>query len=225
MAAICHTPIQGTAMRVTRLDPCGAVVTGSCATVVADGFVSVDMTDDVEDENLFQLRSTPTGCGVKRTPPLLNWINLTIKFCVMDPDLLRLVSASPVVTNAGGTSVGFATEETDFATADFALEVWTGIAGSTACLGGTPRYGYLLLPWIGNGMIQDISVANEPLEFTVKASTVSGNQWGVGRYNVVINGGGTASRLPTSLPVDRHRHWQLTEVTPPTATCGCVSLS
>ena len=225
MAAICHTPIQGTAMRVTRLDACGSVVTGSCSTVVADGFISVEMTDDVEDEDLFQLRSTPLGCGVKRKPPLLNWIDVKIKFCVMDPDLLGLVSGSPVLTNAGGSSVGFATEETDFGTADFALEVWTNVAGSTACLGGTQRYGYLLLPWVGAGVIEDLSVANEPLEFTVKAATVSGNRWGTGRYNVVTNGAGVASQLSSAIPIDRHRHWQLTEVAPPAATCGCTALS
>lgn len=223
MAAICHSPIQGRTMRVTRLDTCGVVVTGSCVQVVADGFVSVDMSDDVEEENLFVVRSTPTGCGVKRTPPLFNWTDLTIKFCVIDPDLLDLVSASPVITDSDDVSVGFATEEIDFGTADFALEVWTNLVGSTACVDGVQRYGYLLLPWVGGGVITDLSVSNAPLEFTVNANTVSGNAWGVGPYDVVTNGSGVASPLLTSIPADRHRHWQLTTVAPPDATCGCTS--
>jgi hypothetical protein len=226
VATVCHTPIQGTTLRVTRLDLCGAVVTGACGTATSDGFISVQMSDDVDTDDEYVLVHRPGTCVHRRVRPLLNRIDVELTLCSVDPGLLNVVSASPVVTDHLGDSVGFASDDDEYASASFALEVWTNIAGSEGCAeDGTRRYGYLLLPWVGDGVIGDMDVENAPLSLTISAATVLGNSWGTGPYDVVHDGAGSPSPLPAELPVTRQRHWQVTTLAPPEPTCGCTTLT
>ena len=53
MATTCFTPFKVPRVRVTRLNSCGQVVTGSCSPVVSDGIISVAMTTNYEDREEF----------------------------------------------------------------------------------------------------------------------------------------------------------------------------
>lgn len=227
MPSICHKPIQGTVMRLTRLDECGDPVEGACSTAVSTGFVSVAMTDNVESPDEFKVKNAGGSfCLNERSRPLLNWIETVVTFCEVDPELFEIASASPLVLDDAATpnAVGFGTDEDTYASANFALEVWTRLGGSDACAGGVTRYGYLLLPWLKEGTIGDLTIENGPLSFSVATITKGGNGWGVGPYDVVEDSGGLPSPLLAAIPTDRHRHWQITSLAPPTAECGCSEL-
>lgn len=227
MPSICHSPIQGTRMRVTRLDDCGAPVEGDCSTVVSKGFISVAMTDNVEAPDEFKVKNAGGEYCFPpiRTRPLLNWIETAIQFCQVDPELFGLVTGSPVITDDDTpvNSIGFATDSDTYASAKFGLEVWTNLADA-ACSPSGARYGYLLLPFLKEGTVGDITIENGPMNFTVNAITAAGTEWGVGPYDVVLDSAGNPSPLLTALPATRHRQWMLTQLAPPEASCGCQPL-
>src|SRR5262249_24298965 len=73
------TLIQGTRLRATRVDSCGAPVGGSDAYTVTDGFISVAMKDNVDTGDEFKTKkASGEYCVNQRSKPELNWIELTI---------------------------------------------------------------------------------------------------------------------------------------------------
>jgi hypothetical protein len=213
-------------MRVTRLDGnCCSPVEGDCSTVVSSGFISVSMTDNIEPPDEFKTKNAAGDYCYPpvRTRPLLNWIETEIMFCQVDPELFELITGSPIVTDADGNAVGFGSDNDTYATGRFALEVWTNLAGSSACTDGE-RYGYLLLPCMKEGTFGDLTIENGPINFTVNAVTNGFNDWGVGPYDVVTDEFGLPSPLLSAIPTDRQRHWQLTQRAPPEPSCGCQPL-
>lgn len=226
----CPTLIQGTRLRATLVDACGAPIGGSCAQVVTDGFISVSMTDNVEAPDEFKVKNAGGSfCVNQRSQPQLNWIETAIALCQVNPELLNFLSGSPLVYDDAPTpnAVGFGTDGSTYASASFALELWTNLGrvrGTAACPTGGTRYGYLLLPWLIEGTIGDVTVENGPVNFTINTITSEGNDWGVGPYDVIVDAAGNPSPLLEAIPVDRHRHLQLTSLAPPDSVCGCQEL-
>lgn len=227
MPSICHSPIQGTRMRVTRVDNCGVPVEGACSTVVSAGFISVAMTDNIEPPDEFKVKNAAGDYCYPpvRTRPLLNWIEVAIQFCQVDPELFEMVTGSPLVLDDAliPNAVGFGTDNDTYATGRFALEVWTNLGGASACEDGE-RFGYLLLPFVKEGTFGDLTIENGPVNFTVNAVTNGFNGWGVGPYDVILDAAGNPSPLLSAIPTQRQRQWQLTELAPPAASCGCQPL-
>lgn len=231
MASNCFVPIGGSALRVTKVDSCGALVTGgtSCK-VISTGFVRVARTAEYEDPDEFIVKNANGDiCVNERTNPVLKWINLEIEFCSVDPDILNLTTGSPLVLddNTVPASAGWRTREGVVGTVNFALEVWTRLAGSSACSGGTLRYGYSLWPWVVQGTIADYTYENGPISFTVNARTKPGSLWGTGPYNIrnAILTPFTPGKLLTAITATDHEHFQITNVAPPAATCGCATVT
>ncbi len=213
-------------MRVTRLDgDCCSPVEGDCSTVVSEGFVSVTMTDNIEPPDEFKVKNAGGNYCYPpiRTRPLLNWIETEIQFCNVDPELFELITGSPLVLNADGDAIGFGSDNDTYATGRFALEVWTNLGGADACTDGA-TYGYLLLPCMKEGTFGDLTIENGPINFTVNAVTNGFNDWGVGPYDVMLDGDGLPSPLLAALPTQRQRQWMLTQLAPPEASCGCQPL-
>lgn len=230
MASNCFTPIGGTVMRLSKLDACGAVVTGgSSCKVISSGFVRVARTAEYEDADEFIVKNANGDiCVNERTSPALKWLNLEIEFCTVDPDIFNLTTGSPLVLddNTVPASAGFRTREGVIPTVNFALEVWTRLSGASACSGGVVRYGYYLAPWIVQGTAGDLTFENGPISFTVNARTKPGSLWGVGPYNIrnAILTPFTPGKLLTAISALDHDHFQITNVAPPTPACGCVAL-
>ncbi len=229
--AECRTLIQGTRLRATLVDSCGAPVGGACSTIVTDGFISVAMTDNVESPDEFKVKNASGSfCVNQRSLPLLNWIETTISLCQVNPELLSMLSGSPLVMDDASptpNAVGFQTDSAAYASASFALELWTNIGrarGSAACPPGGTRYGYMLLPWLIEGAIGDVTVENGPVNFTVTTITAEGNDWGVGPYDVLLDAASAPSPLLEALPTTTHRHMQYTSLAPPAVVCGCQEL-
>lgn len=229
MTSIAKTPIQGRVLRATLIDECGAPVAGACGYAVSKCFVSVAMSDNVEDGDEFKSKSADgTFCVNERSRPQLNWIESVITVNRVDPEFVSLLTGSPVVYDGDGVAVGFQTTVSNYATASFALELWTNTAkdpDSTACAGGSSAlYGYFLMPWLVEGVLGDTTIESGVANFVVNARTQSGNDWGHGPWDVVKTSLGVANPLLSPLDSDVHRHMQWTELAPPSVTNGCAFL-
>lgn len=233
MTSVCYTPFKVTTVRVTKLNACGQAVTGSCSTAVSNGIVSIGMTKEYEDRQEFFVKNGDGTFCVKATnPPVLKWINLELHFCQVEPELVYLVSAEPLVADDSDTPryTGYSTQEGSAANVNFALEGWTRITGSTAPCTGTNalEYGYVLFPWVIEGTIGDITHENNVVDFNMTARTTSSSLWGTGPYSVDLSDAtatlNTPIRLLTAIGSTQHHRMFLTRLTPPTAQCGCVPL-
>lgn len=230
MPSVCMKPVGGTRLRATLLDECGEVITGvpSCS-IVTSGFVSVERTAQFVDPDEFQVKNAGGElCVNERSAPLFQWYNLTINFCEVDPELMNLLTGSPLVlddTAVTPRSVGWRTRENSNLDVHVALELWTKMAGQT-CSGGAVQYGYYLLPHVVEGVIGDLTIENAALSFTVtQARTKGGDGWGVGPYDVLNTVVAPApSPLLTAMLATDHDHFQMTTLAPPTAACGCVDV-
>lgn len=230
MTAVCMAPIQGTTMRVQTISSCGTPAVGSCVSAVSTGFVSVEMQDQVESgQEIVVLNAAGVMCVNEKSNTQLKWIDLTITFCNVDPELFNLVTGSTLVLNdaASPSAVGFQTRTSNYATGQFSLEVWTNMANAVCATLGTfslVPYGYFLLPNIVEGRVGDLKIENGAVSFTVKGRTKQGTNWGTGPKNVLANmTTGAAEKLLIALPSDTHRHLQWTYLAPPAASCGCAS--
>lgn len=230
MPAVCYQPIGGKVMRAIKVDACGTVLTGvgSCK-VITDGFVSIQRTAEYENPDEFIVKNANGDICVNfRTNPVLKWVNLEMQFCKVDPELFNLITGSPLVMDDAATpnAVGFRTRENVVSTVNFALEVWTNMAGSSSCSGGTVQYGYYLAPWIVQGTLGDLTFENGPISFTVTARTKAGSLWGVGPFNIrntVVSP--TPAKLITAINALDHEHLQITNLAPPAAACGCATVT
>lgn len=232
MSTICYTPWKIPIVRATKLNSCGLPVTG-CSTVVSNGIISVEMTNEVEQRQEFFVKNGDGNFCVQATnAPILKWINLVITFCNVDPELLNIMTAEPLYMNDASSpiSIGWSTEVGSAANANFALEGWTRLApnASLPCTGGV-EYGYGVLPWVVEGMVGDISWQNDTVNFVVNARTANNSPWGLGPYFVDYSdnpaGSTTPVRLLTPIGSQQHKRFFTTRLAPPTAACGCSTLS
>jgi len=231
VTSVCYTPFKLPRVRVTKLDSCGLPVTG-CSTVVSDGIISVEMTKEYEDREEFFVKNGDGQFCVRETnPPILKWINLVLTFCNVDPEMVNIMSAEPLVYDdaASPRATGFNTQEGSASNAFFALEGWTRLAGlSTPCTGGV-EYGYVLFPFIKEGTIGDLTLENGAANFVLNARTSGSSAWGTGPYFVDYSdtpaGSTTNIALLTPILSTQHHRMFLTRKPPPTAACGCTTLS
>lgn len=225
---VCAKPLQGETIRVTRLDVCGNPEYGECAYGVSDGYVSVTMTPNVEEGERFLQRNARGRALInQRGTPILNWYDVSMVFQEVDPELFTILTGLQPYENDDGLVIGFPVTESDFATANFALEAWMGNS-EEECAPGEPLpfYGYNLLPWVTEGaLMEDIVIANDLITFTVTGRTRKGTPWGVGPYDVVLDTDATPSPLFTAIPTDTHHLPIWTQLAPPEPECGCQSLS
>jgi hypothetical protein len=231
MATICATPFKVPAIRVTQLDECGVVVEGDCSTVVSNGIITVEIAREYEDrEDFFKKNGDGVFCVTETDPPILKWINLTLTFCNVDPQLVRLLAGEALLEDDAlvPNIIGFRNSQGASATVNAAVEVWTRTAGTSNCGDGTTRYGYLLFPWGIEGTISDLTLENGAADFVLTLRTQQGSPWGVGPYTVVESAAVATLGDPLPLfdavgPLD-HELWILTTLQPPVASCGCIAL-
>ena len=232
MTAVCYTPFKIPRVRVTTLSNCGVAVTGSCATVVSDGIISIAMTKEYEPRQEFFVKNGNGDFCVKETnPPILKWVNLVLTFCNVDPEMVNIITANPNYLDdltAGARKTGYSEEEGSAANVNFALEGWTRLSNTgIACTGGT-EYGYVLFPWVVEGTVGDITFQNDTVSFVVNARTRGASQWGTGPYNIDLSDATGTLNNPIRMltPIGSLQHYRMftTRLAPPTSACGCVPL-
>lgn len=226
MPTQCFSPVRGRVMRVTRLNSCGAVVTGACSQVVSAGFVSVGLSPQLDDGEAIQLRRADgTLCVNEPAQSAFTSLQATIQYCQVDPDLMSLTTGNPSYLDADGDTIGFGIGEVDPTTA-FALEVWTGIPGQE-CVDGVVQYGYLGVWWLTNPRLGDVTIENGAATFSVIANSKAGSPWGTGPYDVQDSAAGatvTPGPLLATVPATEHARLILTTIEPPEPTCGCAAV-
>lgn len=217
MATECFTPLRGVAARITELDECGAVPVDGVY-VVSKGFITVNISMEVETgDEYIQKNADGFLCINERSPDELKRANVEIDWCRVDPSLISLITGNPEELETTDT-VGFWTVAGP-STANYALEVWTRLAGG-ACADGGQCYGYLLIPWNTGSRVGDITVENGPVTFqTTGGYTVLPPAWGVGPWDVI----GTPEAptpLDAAAPDNGVFLTRTTCVPPPAESCG-----
>lgn len=223
----CFAPVRGKVMRATRADGCGRPICGPCAYVVSKGFVSIELSPQVEEgEAISVTNAAGEQCVNEPACPTLTGITVTINFCQVDTDLFSLVTGQDPLLNEAGQTVGF-----DFAdvpcTTGFALETWLGINNPAGCDGatGTAEYGYQVLPWITGVRLGDWTIENAAVTFSITGTARSGHGWGRGPFDVQELADGTPDKLWTPIAPNRFGRLIKTTVPPPEPQCGCQELT
>lgn len=231
MPSVCHSVVRAPAARVTRLGPCGEIVSTGCDFATTESFVDITLTKVFQDrQDALQLNANGDICVDKPKAPILRWYEVTITFCNVDPELFNIVSAEPLVLNDALTpeSIGWCTLPDSAASSNFALEFWTGTEDE-GCDDDDVVYGYGLLPRLTQGVIGDVTIENGNINFTVTAITRGANQWGTGPYNVIINETGVNAGLPgpllSAVNVNSHKCFFWTKLPPPEGHCGCQDVT
>lgn len=231
MASECFSLLRFAAARVTKLNSCGAVVEDECSTAsTVGGIITVAMTRElVERQDYTTLDGDGNICIPDTKAEILKWIPVEITFCKVDPEMLNIMTAEPLVLNDATEplAVGWRTQQGSASNSYFGFEGWVRVSSSD-CPDGDVEYGYFLLPFVKEGIIGDITFENAAATFTVSAIAVIGSQWGLGPYNVrkILSGPdeGVPAPLLTAIgPLD-FRHLQLTTLPPPVGGCGCEAL-
>lgn len=226
MARVTKTlsPVRGRRYRVTRLDSCGNPVFGDDGQVVTSGVVSAAFTATTTSTDEIRVtNSNGDTCVFEPAVTSLEGFSAEIQFCGMDPDMFEMLTGMPVIYDFDGAAVGVAVDVgislEDFA---FGLEIWTGLAGDDACgQVGDVEYGYILTPYMKGGHLNDFTVENGAINFTVSdASSRQGGGWGAGPYGVVVGAGDLPSELLVPLTSTQVLVLMLTKVAPPAASIG-----
>jgi len=223
MASKCFSLVRGRAMRVTRLDGCGAVVPGPDSQVTSDGFITVSLTANTDEgETISVTNAAGRVCILDEPCPKFTGYDVEVEFCGVDPALYGLMTGQPVVENGAGDVVGFKMNtDVDACDSGFALELWSNVPAAICEPGTGQSYGYLLVPFLKGGVIGDFTVGNDAVNFTMSgAKSKDGNTWGVGPYDVVNDDTGLASPLLEALEPNDHLLVTLTTVAPPDPDCG-----
>lgn len=227
MTSSCDSFLQGFAVRLTRLDSCGVPVASACSTAINDGFIKIDIEpDEADGEEISQTLANGKRCYYRKTPKQLNGITTSIEFCQVDPELFNVATGVSLVLDDAVSPVaqGFAIDSATYASANFALEIWTDLANGCASTSGR-KWGYLLMPWLFNGTVSTPTIENGAANFTVKeAMTRDGNAWGVGPYKIQTSRTGVASPLFSPISSTTHLQAYKVNMAPPATACGCQTL-
>lgn len=227
MVADCGSAVQGTVLRLVKLNTCGVPVTGaSSAVVVTEGYISVVTDPQYEDGDAFRTKkANGLLCINKVGPNSYANANVTVNLCVVDPDANTLITGSRLILSGGvtgsGNAYGYNNPE-----AHFSLETWQPIAGRGQCdpVTGLPRYLYWAWPHVWNAKIGSFTIENGPLELSFEAMTdYPSALWGDGP------GTGTSwlpGAIDTTDYIDDFLH-NITSEPPPTppAQCGAFLLT
>jgi hypothetical protein len=222
----CIKPLQSATFRVTRLDDCGTPLFEECSYAVSDGYTQVEITPNTTDGQTFQqLNAGGVALVNQQARTILNWFDYQIIMAVKDPELFFLMTGADLFLDYGGLSAGNVITPDNYATGTFALEVWLGTAQEACPPNNAPYYGYILLPFTVDGKLtESITIANDLITYTFAGRTRTGTDWGVGPYDVMLDGGGLPAPLPTAISTNTHYLDLITQLPPPEPDCGCLAL-
>jgi hypothetical protein len=219
MATKTLSSLKGRVMRLTRLDNCGAPITGACSSIVTAGFITVTFAPSMDAGTEHTLKNAwGDFCVSEKEPDRTKWVDTSFSLCGVDPDVLDLVGGQESITD-GTDTIGAAFGDSGSIEA-FAIEVWTKQAGAS-CDGGSPEWGYFVAPFVINGNIDgSMEISNGTLQVGLKGEAQKAtDSWGVNPYgdNPLLAVGG--------FPTDKFMAVVRTTVQPPEVTDGCVALA
>jgi len=223
----CFSLVRGRAMRVTRLDGCGAVDLGPDSAVVSDGFITVQLTAQTDEgETISITNAAGKVCILDEPCPTFTGYEVQVEFCGVNPLLLELMTGMPSVTDADGNRVGFRINTgIDACASGFALEVWSNVPSAVCDPSAGVSYGYFLIPFLKGGVVGDFTIGNDAVNFTLSgAKSKDGSSWDVGPYDVVKDDAGAAGPLLEAIDSRDHLLMELTTVAPPEPDCDAIAV-
>jgi hypothetical protein len=241
--------VRGRTMRVTKLDGCGKPIATGETVAITKGFISVALTANIEEPEAIEVKNADGQTCVRDAGTAeFKGYNVDLTFCNVDPCLFAMLTGQDVVHGYTDGSddtnvpvIGFTMDSAMKASDSyFALELWARSPGAEGgCVGGVVTAanaeqdpsGYLVLPFLGAGVIGDLTIENAAVNFTISgAVTKDGNLWGKGLYDVLKANTGTkaapvyeAKKLVDPLTGSTHLGVMYTTQAPPPATDGCVT--
>ena len=103
--------VQGAAIRVTRLDAAGNLLTGPHDSYTMNAFMRVTFTPEYEEGDEFTEKgASGTVCVTYKAPDSLKRLTLEIAICEPDPEFSALVGGGVLLTR-DGKSVGWSTPQ------------------------------------------------------------------------------------------------------------------
>jgi hypothetical protein len=228
MATTCVSLARGKMYRLTRLDDCGVPVAGATSVVTSKGFVSVTATPVYQDqEDITQTDANGDTCIDDQSDPALRWLTLEIVLCNLDPFAINIITGDPVVVDDDTptpNTVGWRWDSAVSGSAEFGLEVWSGVPGQACDPAGFPLYGYWLYPFVVQATIGEYVVENGALTLTLTARTSAGSGWGVGAYDVRRDANTPFAPEPllTAIGPTQHGHFEVASAPLPTPACGAT---
>jgi hypothetical protein len=221
--AICPKIVNGDIVRATRVDNCGAPVEGAGNAFVDDCWPSAAMASNVQAGTDITLRAANGSiCAFKRGKPGFRGFDLTFQFFNASPEFVELLTGSPLVLDHAGDPIGW--EDCDVV-GNFAFEIWADIAGEECPDDSEGIWFYLLLPWVSNGRLGDITINDGGVTFEMTGNTRDQGRWSLGPWDVVAQDvAGTPGPLLTEIGDDCHRRVFQTTIAPPTAACETVTV-
>lgn len=231
MTSYCFKPIRVPKVRATLLDVCGEPDDVDCASVTTKGIITIEQTAELQDmDDFYEKNADGEFCVEDVVPEILKWYNLTLTFCLVDPELVYLLTKQQIVLSDDDdpVAIGNISAQGDIANVNFGLEAWTRLANQSDCGDGI-RYGYILWPWVVQGKMGDVTYQNGTANFVVTARTHRDSLWGTGPYSVYSSRAtatlGNPMPLLTAVGAAEHRRMFVTGLTPPVDACGCTSIT
>lgn len=211
--------LRGKRMRVTALTSAGVPKIGEHSVVTTKGVVTLSYTTNTEEGTAITVENMGGETCVSETAtPTFTGFSIEAEFCDVDFALLEMLTGQKAYVGDNNQIIGF-TESTavDLTAVNFALEMWLGSSVPS-------EYGYVLTPFLGGGVVGDITIENGAISFTVTGlQTKDGTGWGTGPY-LVENVSGTPSKLRTAMGTKDHRRIIVTSIAPPTVYSGTTPL-
>lgn len=229
MTSVKMPVVGGEVVRVTLEDSCGRPDYGNHTMIVSDGIVSVASTANYDD-GTEKVITNFKGNDCVYVPPRakLRNLSLDVVMCAVDPDLYSGLTGFPKeIDPATGNIVGFRVDRSvspsDVA---LALELWTSADGTIACdEDGDLTYGWFLWPFLTGGRVGDYTIEDNAVTFSITGLTSKdGSGWGVGPYNVLLDGAGDPSGLLSPIGAKEPQVVRSVQVPPPESTDGFVPL-
>lgn len=210
-------------IRVTKVNACGVPVSGATSGFVTECIASLEMAANIDegDDVVFKAANGKL-CGFRKACPSLLNLDITLTIFQASPELFDILTGNPVVDDFGGDPIGTDTCAISCDTG-FALEAWAEVLDSNCTDGGTPKWIYVLIPWVTNGQIGDLTLSNEAVNFEITGSSRAGGGWDQGPYNVMsIDAMGTPGPMLTPVGPTCHRRIMEVTVAPPAPSCDYV---
>lgn len=223
----CFKPLQGATFRYLQMDECGNPLFDECSYAVSDGQTQIEITPNTTDGQQFQqLNAAGRPLVNQQAKTILNWFDYQIIMAVKDPEIFYLMTGAEIFLDYAGLSAGNIITSDNYATGRGSLEVWLGTS-QEACPPGIPApyYGLITLPFTEDGKLtESITVANDLITYTFSGRTRIGNNWGIGPFDVMLDGAGLPAPLPAPISSNTHYFDMFTQLPPPEPECGCLEL-
>jgi hypothetical protein len=173
--------VGGLAIRVTKLDAAGALVTGASASYVTKKFVSLGYTPEYEDGEEFTTKAADgTVCASWKTARTLKRVTLSIALCDPDPEFSQIIAGGTLLSS-GGQTVGWKMPlvGVDATPNGVAIEVW-----SIANVGGrqtsTNLYWHFVFPYAQMQLSGERAIQNDMMATSFEGWAVGNTGFGDG---------------------------------------------